>query len=165
MNNKGADQTAWMRRLICVFVVCIWHKTHFLMARLIYLKKKNQFFCHEHDFISSSEVKKIYSWVAKPWMKYIIFSFARWNNSHIHDKNLNILYWLSCDWRRCSNLYCKLKLIIPEPLNNTISGVQICVSYPNHVISRVKSIGYISKGVSDAHYASKGPKLSCVLCL
>ena len=24
-NNKGADQTARMRRLICVFVVHIWH--------------------------------------------------------------------------------------------------------------------------------------------
>ena len=35
-NNKGTDQTARMRRLICAFVVCIWHKTHFLMAWLIY---------------------------------------------------------------------------------------------------------------------------------
>ena len=35
MNNKGADQTARMRRLICAFVVHIWHKTHFLMAQLI----------------------------------------------------------------------------------------------------------------------------------
>ena len=26
MNNKGADQTARMRRLICAFVVHIWHK-------------------------------------------------------------------------------------------------------------------------------------------
>ena len=26
MNNKGADQTAWMHRLICAFVVCIWQK-------------------------------------------------------------------------------------------------------------------------------------------
>ena len=25
-NNKGADQTAWMCRLICVFVVRIWQK-------------------------------------------------------------------------------------------------------------------------------------------
>ena len=29
MNNKGADQTAWMRRLICTFVVRIWHKQVF----------------------------------------------------------------------------------------------------------------------------------------
>ena len=28
-NNKGADQTAPMRRLICAFVVCIWHKQVF----------------------------------------------------------------------------------------------------------------------------------------
>ena len=32
MNNKGADQTARMRRLICTFVVCIWHMTHFRMT-------------------------------------------------------------------------------------------------------------------------------------
>ena len=35
VNNKGADQTAWMRRLICVFVVRIWHKTGFLMTWLL----------------------------------------------------------------------------------------------------------------------------------
>ena len=29
MNNKGADQSARMRRLICAFVVRKWHKTHF----------------------------------------------------------------------------------------------------------------------------------------
>ena len=29
MNNKGADQTVEMRRLICAFVVCIWHKQVF----------------------------------------------------------------------------------------------------------------------------------------
>ena len=27
--KKGADQTARMRRLICAFVVCIWHKQVF----------------------------------------------------------------------------------------------------------------------------------------
>ena len=32
MNNKGADQTARMRRLICAFVVRKRHKTHFRMA-------------------------------------------------------------------------------------------------------------------------------------
>ena len=26
MHNKGADQTARMHRLICIFVVRIWHK-------------------------------------------------------------------------------------------------------------------------------------------
>ena len=29
-NNKGADLTAWMCRLICAFVVRIWHKQVFL---------------------------------------------------------------------------------------------------------------------------------------
>ena len=28
-NSKGADQTARMRRQVCNFVVCIWHKTRF----------------------------------------------------------------------------------------------------------------------------------------
>ena len=32
MNNKGADQTERMCRLICTFVVRIWHKTHFRMT-------------------------------------------------------------------------------------------------------------------------------------
>ena len=35
VNNKGADQTARMRMLICAFVVRIWHKTSFLMMWLI----------------------------------------------------------------------------------------------------------------------------------
>ena len=34
-NNKGADQSARMRRLICAFVVRRLHKTHFLMAWLM----------------------------------------------------------------------------------------------------------------------------------
>ena len=33
-NNKGTDQTAWMHRLICAFVVRIWHKSGFLMMWL-----------------------------------------------------------------------------------------------------------------------------------
>ena len=37
MNNKGADQTVRMRKLICAFVVRIWHKTHLLMARHTYI--------------------------------------------------------------------------------------------------------------------------------
>ena len=32
MNNKGADQTARMCRLICTFVVRILHKTHFRLT-------------------------------------------------------------------------------------------------------------------------------------
>ena len=34
--NKGADQTAQMHRLICGFVVRIWHKADFLMMWLKY---------------------------------------------------------------------------------------------------------------------------------
>lgn len=35
----------------------------------------------------------------------------------------------------------------PEPLYNTKFGVQVqkCVRYPDHFISRVKSVGYIGK--------------------
>ena len=35
-NNKGADQSAQMRRLICVFVVRKFPKTGFLASRPIY---------------------------------------------------------------------------------------------------------------------------------
>ena len=35
VNNKGADRTAQMCRLICAFVVHILHKAGFLMMRLI----------------------------------------------------------------------------------------------------------------------------------
>ena len=34
-----------MRSLICAFVVRIWHKTHFLMARLIYVNEANSNRC------------------------------------------------------------------------------------------------------------------------
>ena len=37
--QQVAHQTAWMRRLTCTFVVRIWHKTHFLMAWLICIRK------------------------------------------------------------------------------------------------------------------------------
>ena len=46
--NKGADQTARMRRLICAFVVRVWHKRRFLMARLIY------FYVNRHSNDSKS---------------------------------------------------------------------------------------------------------------
>ena len=32
MNNKGADQTVQMRRLICAFVVRIWQKGFLMMG-------------------------------------------------------------------------------------------------------------------------------------
>ena len=37
-NNKGADQSARMRRLICTFVVCKSPKTGFLASRPTYVK-------------------------------------------------------------------------------------------------------------------------------
>ena len=43
-----------------------------------------------------------------------------------------------------------------QPLYNTIFGIQanFRVSYPNRVISRVKCIGFIGKGVFDSHLGS-----------
>ena len=44
-NNKGADQTAWMHRLICTFVVHILHKQVFsrwfchVLARIFFMTK------------------------------------------------------------------------------------------------------------------------------
>ena len=38
-NNNGADQTAQTRRLICTFVVHVWHKTHFRMLLSWLLKR------------------------------------------------------------------------------------------------------------------------------
>ena len=57
--NKGADQTARMRRLICAFVVRTWHKIHFLMARLIYFwtnKFKMRTIHNFHTLDSSDDV-------------------------------------------------------------------------------------------------------------
>ena len=48
MNNKGADQTAQRRRLICTFVVRIWHKTYFCMTWPIFLV--NDFICTCHQY-------------------------------------------------------------------------------------------------------------------
>ena len=48
-NIKGADQTARMRRLICTFVVRIWHKTHF---RMTWPKYEH---CISHGFFVSNE--------------------------------------------------------------------------------------------------------------
>ena len=36
VNNKGAHQTVWMRRLICAFAVRIWHRTNVLMKWLVF---------------------------------------------------------------------------------------------------------------------------------
>ena len=44
----------------------------------------------------------------------------------------------------------------PQPLNNTIVGVQanFRVSYPNRVVTRVKCIAYIGKGILNSHLGS-----------
>ena len=59
-----------MRRQSCDFVVRIWHKTHFLMARLIFFAFKQ---------------KNIYTWIrrAADMQQFIWFSFK--NEPH-HDK-------------------------------------------------------------------------------
>ena len=52
---------------------------------------------------------------------------------------------------------CRVSNTCTPPLYNTIVGVQpiFRVSYPNHVISRVKCICYIGKGVLNSHLRSK----------
>ena len=52
MNNKDADQTTRMRRLICAFVVRIWHKTRFLMAWLTYISS-------EYDWVVRALIYKL----------------------------------------------------------------------------------------------------------
>ena len=43
--------------------------------------------------------------VAKPWMKYTVFHFMKWNKSHSHSKNLNFLFIIyKIYWRREANL-------------------------------------------------------------
>ena len=42
-NNKGADQTARLHRLICAFVVRIWHKNVWILIGITSAKNKNQF--------------------------------------------------------------------------------------------------------------------------
>ena len=65
--NKGADQTARIRRLICAFVVRIWHKTHFLMARLKWMNivsiKVSFSFLFEKWSLFSHRVSSFCSWV------------------------------------------------------------------------------------------------------
>ena len=55
MNNKGADQTARMRRLICAFVVRIWHEQVFSWGGSYHvwylgydISKVNNEFCHSY---------------------------------------------------------------------------------------------------------------------
>ena len=52
---------------------------------------------------------------------------------------------------------------MPQPLYNTIVGVQanFHVSYPIHVIERVKCIGYIRKRVLNSHLGSN-PDPCCI---
>ena len=72
MNNKGADETARMRRLICAFVVRIWHKTCFLMAWLIYYMR-----CVHLAFWWKSSISKpgAYTWnTCWNYSKYIKLS-------------------------------------------------------------------------------------------
>ena len=54
----------------------------------------------------------------------------------------------------------KCIITTPQPLYNSIVGVQasFCVySYPNHVISRVKCVGYIRKGILINRHLGSNP--------
>ena len=64
---------------------------------------------------------------------------------------------------------CRVDCGTPQPLYNTIVGV-FRVSYPNHVVTRVKYIGYVGKGVLNSHLGptlirviSKTVTMNCVI--
>ena len=56
MNNKGADQTARMRRLVCACVVCKPLKTGFLALRPIFFMSSvvQLVYQHLHDLASQA---------------------------------------------------------------------------------------------------------------
>ena len=57
---------------------------------------------------------------------------------------------------QCFKQNCRKEQITPQPLYNTIVGIQASfrVSYPNRVITRVKCISYIGKEVLNCHLGS-----------
>ena len=95
MNNKGADQTAWMRRLICAFVVRIWHKTHFLMAWL-------NFYSQYRDLLMSRLMTKPTKWPAWPAKTQISLGICQvWSESVLSAwRNLGSLaiHWMHSEY-------------------------------------------------------------------
>ena len=62
VNNSGADQTARMRRLICAFIVRIWHKTGFLMTWLICSHDVAHMFCshNKKNIVAERHLETLY---------------------------------------------------------------------------------------------------------
>ena len=107
-----------MGRLICAFVVRIWHKTHFLMARLIWIHctsiESDCATCRQMCvFIANIKHKRVVSWYGSIYLVLgSVMSILCWNKlSHRFDKTNKmtcapskdsdqpIVYWVySEDW-------------------------------------------------------------------
>ena len=79
----------------------------------VYNKKKVRILGVNMTFISSNEVKKMFIlWVAMLRKKWTFFHFTRWNENHIHSKNLNILCITSIHKSKIRPLYNSRFIII-----------------------------------------------------
>ena len=85
MNNRGADQTALMLRLVCTFVVRIPQKTSFLATRLKYLYVINfksgpidQIPCQEFRFSSGARlfINALWSTAGKGLTSWLSFGMS-----------------------------------------------------------------------------------------
>ena len=73
--------------LICAFVVRIWHKTHFLMARLIFIRNWNKRVStcpHLADFSGGNWILN----VTCPWGKQNLLV------KYLHRLNQNMYFWI-----------------------------------------------------------------------
>ena len=84
MNNKGADQTVRMRRLICAFVVRIWYKTRFLMPQLKYIWDPYCFVLMVSAFPFSSDISLFY--LSFYFCFFSSFSFFFFSQILIHNE-------------------------------------------------------------------------------
>ena len=97
MNNKGADQTAQMRRLICAFVVRICHKQFFSWHDLYWTHICSRTLSHQHLMASLKVI--IFHLLVSPSLKigkYIIHcctvlfknpkNWDSWNCCHYYSK-------------------------------------------------------------------------------
>ena len=73
MNNKGADQTARMRRLICAFVVRILHKTHFRMTWPIWLIVEIDIKPEQTNKPSNAYWRSPFSWDGSDSLEFSLF--------------------------------------------------------------------------------------------
>ena len=149
-NNKGADQTARMHRLICAFVVRIWYKIHFLMAWLIYIRRKyaSFWFNVSRDIIKSIKVQKQH---VKHLLEFIgnMSALGAWHTLCI----LNVSTSINC--RYCYIFWSFGTIGFRQPLRQTLEDVRYVtfssISHEQTPLNRVCSFPalqdrYISEG-------------------